>query len=821
VSFAHGQCIEQYGAGEAYLPVLEALGRMGRQPEGARLIAILEQYAPTWLVQLSTLLSAAELEAVQRRVQGATRERMLREIAEAVERLNTEHPLVLVLEDLHWSDSSTVELLAMLARRREKAQLLVLGTYRPVELIVTNHPLKAVKQELIARGQGSEVLLGGLNRDAVQTYITQHVGEDVARDEVARFVHKRTEGHPLFMVQVTDYLRQQNLLQALSPAVTQAVPTGLQQLIEVQLERLTPDEQQVLAIASVAGAEFTVATVTTGLQDKSEIIETLCEGLARGGQFIDDRGVLTWPDGTISERCGFRHALYQEVLYTRLPEARRIRWHRVIGERIEKGYDERASEVAAELAVHFERGHDRNRTALYLQKAGENALRRYAYPEALGHFHKSAEFRQTLPQTTDRARRELVLQFLLIQALAAVKGHASTEVERAYLHARTLCEEVGTTQQLFSVLLGLFRLHHGRCEYLHAREFSAQCLALAQRAHDPALFFPAYYILGANELFLGNFAAAEDYFTQGIRCHDMRHDATYVALYGNASPYPFCHGYAAMALWFLGYPDQALQGTAAMLTMAKELASPLIVAGTRGFAPLVYHCCRQGAQVQAQAEEGIAVATHVGFPLWRAIGLFWRGWGLAEQGHYEEGIEQMQQGLSAQRETGSSVHRAHLLVLLAQAYGRAGQCAEGLRLLAEAETEMKRTDECFYEAELWRIKGELTLQLEARDRRRETSPPSLQAPCLNPLVPSGVQAEVEGFFLKAIAVARTQQAKSLELRAVTSLVRLRQLQASPHESRTALAEAHRMLRKVYHWFTEGFETKDLQEAKALLEELSD
>ena len=824
VSFAHGQCIEQYGAGEAYLPVLEALGRLGRQTESARVTAILEQYAPTWLVQLSTLLSAAELEAVQRRVQGATRERMLREIAEALEVLSTERPLVLVLEDLHWSDPSTVELLAMLARRREAARLLVLGTYRPVELVVTNHPLKAVKQELVARRQGNEILLGGLSRDAVQSYITQHVGEDVPQDEITRFVHKRTEGHPLFMVQVTDYLRQQNLLQALSPEETQAVPTGLQQLIEVQLERLTSDEQQVLAVASVAGAEFTVASVMVGVQDKSETIETTCESLARGGQFIDDRGVLTWPDGTISERYGFRHALYQEVLYTRLPEARRIRWHKAIGERIERGYGERTSEVAAELAVHFERGHDNDRAAVYLQKAGENALRRNAYQEALGYFHRGAVFLLRLPDTADRARRELALQFLLLQATIAVKGHASVEVERVYLHAQILCEQVGTPQQLFFVLLGLFRLRHGHCEYQLARELSAKCRALAEREHDLALFFPAYYASGASELYLGHFAAAKQYCAQGIQSYDARHDLTYTTLYGNSSPYLSCYSYVAMALWYLGFPDQALRRIAEVLQIAKDLRAPLTLAGTRAFAPLVYHCCRQGVRVQEQAEEGIAISTQMGFPFWRAVGLFWRGWSLAEQGHHEEGIAQMQQGLAAQHATGSTIHRVHFSVLLAEAHGGAGQCAEGLRLLAEAQIEMERTNERFYEAELWRIKGQLTLQKEARRWELGSSPLPSSSPNPKSQIPDPT-SEAERCFRKAIDIARQQQAKSLELRAVMSLVRLLQKQVKEHGPRstqhaphTKLAEVHHMLSEVYGWFTEGFDTKDLQEAQTLLEE---
>jgi tetratricopeptide (TPR) repeat protein len=768
---------------------------------------------------------------------------MLREITEALQVLTVEHSLVLVLEDLHWSDPSTVELLAMLARQREAARLLVLGTYRPTELVVTNHPLKAAKQELVARGQGTEMLLGGLTRDAVRSYVTQRLGTAAAQDAIAVFVHRRTEGHPLFIVQMTDYLAQHDGLTVQSAAditvVEQILPRGLRELIEAQLGRLTEDEQSVLAVGSVGGAEFAVASVAASLAKAEPVIEEICERLASRGQFIEERAVAKWPDGTLSGRYGFRHALYQQALYQRLAEARRVRLHRLIGERIEAGHGERANEIAAELAMHFERGQDTERTVLYLQKAGENALQRWAYQEALGHFQKGVEFLQVLPATSDRARREVALQFLLMQATIPVKGHASREVERIYTHTLALCEQNGTARQLFFVLLGLFRLRNARGEYQQARGLGAQCLALAQREHDPALFFPAYYALGASELYLGNFAAAKEYLTQGIRRYDTQHDATYVALYGNANPYNFCWVYAATALWFLGYPDQAVQHTEEMLRLAEGFASPLTVAGTRGFAPLVYHCCRQGARVQEQAEEGIAVATRMGFPFWRAIGLFWRGWALAEQGHHGEGIQQMQQGLGAQRETGSSVHRVHFMILLAEAHGRAGQVEEGLRLLAEAE--MEKTEERFYEAELWRLRGELTLQQfkvqdpkskgeNSLESREEKSPGSSvqslasQNTDPRPLTPDP-QGEAEECFQKAIAIARQQQAKSLELRAVMSFVRLRQQQAAQqvsrttyHVSRTALTEAHRILSEVYGRFTEGFEIKDLREAKALIEE---
>jgi DNA-binding winged helix-turn-helix (wHTH) protein/predicted ATPase len=873
VSFAHGQCVEQYGVGEAYLPVLEALGRLGRQPGGERLLTIFDQYAPTWLLQLPALLSQAELEVLQRRMQGATRERMLREITEAFDVLSTDHPLVLVLEDLHWSDPSTVELLTMLACRRESARLFIVGTYRAAELAVTNHPLKTVKQELVARGQAEEIALNFLSPAAVREYVSQRVAVSESADSLAEVVYQRTDGQPLFMVQMTDYLTQQSMLtsdpQAAVVTVKQAVPQGLRELIEAQLGRLTEGEQHVLEAGSVAGAEFVTASVAAGLAVDDERIEAMCDGLARRGQFIEDRGVATWPDGRVSERYGFRHALYQEVFYNRLSTRRRVWLHRQLGERIENGYGEHVSEVAVALAMHFERGHDYPRAILYLRQAAENALRRYAYHEALTFLTKGLALLAHLPESAERAQKELALLFSFIQAAVAGKGHASVDVKHAYTRVQELSVHVGNTRQLFSVLLGLFRLQRGHGEYQNARNSGAQCLALAQRTQDTALFVGAYYALGASELLLGDFALACEHLTQGVRQYDAQYHTLYLALYGSNPVIP-CRGYAAAALWFLGHPDQALQRTAEMLSCTQELAHPPLMAVARCFAPFVYHCCRLGVTILEHAEQAIPVLAHTGIPVWQALGTFWRGWGLAEQGHYEEGIQQMQQGLTAQRETGSSGHRVHFSVLLAEAYGHAGQCEEGLRLLAEVEADMEKTDERYYEAELWRIKGELTLQqsgvrgLTSSVKTSSKSRVQNSKPKTPGARPSALRThrEAEAHFQKAIEVARRQQAKSLELRAVMSLVRLRRQQAlehkvgstehgakskeqgertvghqagstphvprntqfatrpMQHEARRRLNDAHQMLSEIYNWFTEGFDTKDLQEAQTLLTALS-
>ena len=325
---SRGQCIEQHGVGEAYLPLLEALGRLGRAPQGSRLMSLLQQQAPSWLLHLPSLVSPEAFEALQRRAGSTTRERMLRELAEAIEVLTVEQPLVLVLEDLHWSDAATLDWLAYVARRREAARLLVLGTYRPVEAIVRQHPVHALTQELRLHGQATEVILSYLSAAAVATYLAQRFGDNALPAALTRVLHQRTNGNPLFLATVVDELVQREVVRheptgwtlvgTLDTAV-RGVPASLQQLMEQQFAQLSPTEQVLLEAASVAGMEFVAAAVAAGMDVMVDTVEMQCAALARRGQFVQARGSVDWPDGTVTARYGFRHALYRDFLYERVP----------------------------------------------------------------------------------------------------------------------------------------------------------------------------------------------------------------------------------------------------------------------------------------------------------------------------------------------------------------------------------------------------------------------------------------------------------------------------------------------------------------------
>jgi DNA-binding winged helix-turn-helix (wHTH) protein/predicted ATPase len=818
-----GQCVEQYGAGEAYLPVLEALSRMCREPGGERLIRLLRRHAPTWLVQLPALLSAAEQEAVQRKVQGATRERMLREFTEAIEVLTAETPLVLLLEDLHWSDYATIDLLALLARLREAARLLVLGTYRPADVAMSGHPLKAAKQELQTHGQCEELALTFLTDVAVGQYLDARFPHHRFPPALAQMIYRSTDGNALFMVNTVDSLVQQGTvseqdgqwqLQVPLHEVAVGAPENMRQLIEKQIERLG-EEQQWLEVASVVGAEFSAAVLTAGGID-AQRSEERCEGLIRRGQFLQARGVAEWPDGTVATRYGFLHALYQQVLYERIPVGRRVRLHHQIGEVLEAGYGARSSEIAAELALHFERGHEYRRAVQYHGQAAQTALQRSALHETMTHLHQALELLATLPDTPERAQQELSLQVTLGVASIAAKGFGASEVEHAFARARALSQQFEDSPQSFPILIGLGVFYLSRSEFQTGLALAEQCLRLAEQAQDPALLITAHLYVGANLHYLGNLPATQRHYEHALQLHDPQQHRSLAFLSGT-DPGIASGAMLSWVFWHLGYPDQALRRSQQANTLARDLGhanTSAAVLAIQGFC----HLLRGELQaVQTLMKEEAALCAEQGVPTFLAISVIFQGWVFVMQGQWEEGLTRMRSGLADYRATGIRANTPWYLSLLADACGKAGRIEEGLEALTEAFAFVEQTDERCYETELYRIKGTLTLrsQTSLKQVSDKSHASQTESKDTNPqhLTPNThAEADAEACFLKAIDIAQRQQAKSLELRAVVSLARLWHQQG-----RTA--EARRQLAEVYEWFTEGWNTADLLEAQSLLTEL--
>jgi predicted ATPase len=497
----------------------------------------------------------------------------------------------------------------------------------------------------------------------------------------------------------------------------------------------------------------------------------------------------------VAARYGFIHPVYQEGVYERVPAGRRVWLHQRIGARQEAGYGAQAWEIAAELAEHFERGRDTRRAVQYRWQAGRTALQRSAHQEAIVHLTKGLALLQTLPDTRERRQQELVVQAHLGTPLIATKGWAAPEVATAYTRAQALWEQMGETAQCCWVLYGLCAFHAMRAEWQTARVLMERLLTLAQRVHHPTLRMHAHLGLGGILYCLGAFAAVREHVDQGLALYDPQTHNPYVSDAVH-DPEAVGHCVAAGALWHLGYPEQARQRLDAALTRAQELAHPFTLAQVL-YSATMFALVRREVQVAGErADALITLATAQGFPFQLAGGMLCRGRVLIEQGRQAEGIQQIRQSLAAHRATGAEAGQPYALAFLARAYGQEGQGDRGQQVLDEALTLVHRTGERCYEAELYRLKGELLLQRGTRPKAQRTEQQLVAG---------------EASLRQALTVARRQQAKSFELRAAMSLSRLWQQQGKR-------AAAHDLLAPIYGWFTEGFDTADLQEARALLKD---
>ena len=436
---ARGQCVEGYGGKEAYYPMLEALGRLCAGAEGEALVQVLAAHAPTWLVQFPALLKHEHRATLQREILGATRERMLREIGEALEMITAEHPLLLVFEDLQWVDAATVDLISALARRQAPAKLMLLATYRPSDLEPRGHPLKALVQDLLVHRLCREIALTAFTAAEVEAYLASQSSATSLPEGLSSLLHRHSEGNPLFMVAALEHMTKRGLisrenggwqLQVPLVQIELAVPDDLRGMIEAQLERLAAEEQSALELSSIGGVSFSPTVISSAADIDPQTLEDLCEELARRHQMVRWAGTQHFPDGTVSETYEFVHALYRQVLYDRQTPGRRARLHRQIGERLQVLYSPRMDETAAELAYHFEAAADWPRAVEYLRRAADIAGRRYAHPQADSLLQRALELVSNLPEA-QRASKEIELLSKLASSRAAALDTRAIETYEA------------------------------------------------------------------------------------------------------------------------------------------------------------------------------------------------------------------------------------------------------------------------------------------------------------------------------------------------------------------------------------------------------
>ncbi|MBI3757791.1 MAG: AAA family ATPase [Deltaproteobacteria bacterium] len=705
-----------HGKASPYLPVIELLksyfriesqdDERTRREKVAGKVVILDRTLEEILPYLYALLGIEEQASPLQQMDAQIRRRRTFEALKKLflrESLN--QPLMLIFEDLHWIDGETQGFLDVLSESVASAHLLLLTNYRP-----------EYRHEWGQKTYYTQLRLAPFGKEEAEEFLTAVLGSAATLTPLKQLILDKTQGTPFFMEEVVQTLAEDGTLTgapgqyrltqhgSTQHALTLQLPSTVQAILAARIDRLAPDEKVLLQQLAVIGREFPLSLVRHVIAQPEDELYRLLASLQHK-EFLYEQPAFPEVEYI------FKHALTQEVAYGTVLHERRKVLHERTASAMEALYSENLADHYSELAHHYRRSGNAERAVHYLLLAGQQAVQRSAHEEAVGHLTTALELLKTFPDTSARAQKELTLQLTLGPSLIATKGWVVPEVKMVYSRAQELCQQGGDTSQLFATLWGLWILHIAQADYEPSRELGEQLLALAQSENDSGLLVEAHYVLAATHFwFSGEMVATREHAEQGISLYDPQQHRSLAFLYGSFDPGVACFGYAALALWVLGYPQQGRQKLHAGLALARELSHPSSLAFAVSFAAMFHLLEHEEQAAREQAEATIALTTEQGLPIWLAFGTLYRGKALAEWGQREEGIAQIQQGLAALYRTSGQVGRPQWLAFLAEVYGKLDQTEAGLSVLAEALDIVSKTGEHFYEAELYRLKGELLLQ---------------------------------------------------------------------------------------------------------------
>ena len=701
-----GQCLAQRGPGEPYMPVLDALGALARGPSGDAVVAALARRAPTWLVELPWLLGEGEqAEAARQRAQGSTRTRMLREMLEALDAVCASVPVVLVLEDLHWADDSTLDLVAALLRRREPARLLLLGTFRSAGDAAGRGARARARRARAVRGAGGRTARARGGRRPPRGSATRRRRCPTASRSV---LARRSGGNPLFMRNLLDHWLADGTLVERAGAVALDASAGAGGRRAADPARAHPRPARAAAGRGRGAARgrqrrrarrSRSTTLAAALDRDREAVAARCDELARRTRLIERR-----EDGH-----AFQHDLHREVLYELLPPDARARLHARVGAHLADAYGTAASGMAAELGFHFVAGRDPERAVRFLRLAAERAFGRNAHAEGIRHLRGALDAAAELEAGTERTRSEVELLSSLGQALVATGGWSAAEAEDALLRARALAARLSDNEPLVSVLLALATLYELRGEFSRANAMAHECEQLVPSG-TAGQELESSELLACNLFHQGSFARALEYAERGVALFESGGApgsyTTFPATLGDNAGVS-CHDWAGLALWFLGRPDSALARATRALELARDRSRAYSLATARAQMAVVHQCRREPEAALEWAEATIAAAQQLGYVYREAMGRVLRGWALALLGDAPQGVSEISEGLAASRGTGARMDDPHYLALLAEAQLRAGDIEAGLAAVAAALELARRERSLFYEPELHRLDGAL------------------------------------------------------------------------------------------------------------------
>jgi predicted ATPase len=630
------------------------------------------------------------------------------------------------------------------------------------------------------RAHHTQITLNRLSNLDVRALIAQVASRSALSSESVEAVIERTGGVPLFVEELTRAVLEGGK----AKLSEREIPATLHDSLMARLDRLG-SAKEVMQVGAVIGSEFSYELLRVVLPLAEQELQNALRRLT-DAELLYEHGIA--PDATYI--C--KHALIRDAAYDALLKSKRREYHRRIAEILQERFPQIVQVQPELLANHYTEADLVEQAIPYWQRAGQASLERSANKEAISHLTKGIELLSLMPETTQHCQQELLMQVALGTAVMVSNGFASPEAEKSWSRARKLCDQLSESPLVFQVFFGLWLFRAARAEHHQAHEAAKECLRLADSAQSSALLLEAHHAVGTSLVSLGDFVEGLRHLDHGTATYDPRKHAGQAYVYGQDSGIA-CLLHGAQALWYLGYPYQARRRIGEALALARTVSHPVSKAAAANIAWWVYQYLRDVHAASEQADVAVALSTEQELEFWKAVGVVGQGWALTEFGQVERGIALLRTGISAYRLTGAQIVLPYFNSLLAGAYGKARQIDEGLTMLDDAENMVAESAERWWQPELNRLRGELLL--ERIDSR------------------IGKKREAEKCFRLALEIAQEQRSKSLELRATTSLARLLAKQGRRDEARAMLAE-------IYNWFTEGFDTADLKDAKTLLDQLS-
>ena len=795
-----GQCIEQREQAERYHPLLEVIADWCRGPLRETVTEALQSFAPTWARELPWLVQGSS-SAVADGLANENIERTRREFCALIEGLARATTVVLVIEDLQWCDEATLDLLRVMAQRREPARLLLVGTIQSEDAMPAHHPVSRLKEDLVRKQVCSVLSLERFDGAAVEEFLKHRFGDPDVAQLFAPIIFSQTDGNPFFVLAVSDYLVDEGFVEesggvwklGVDPKSVGRrrgerwldVPGSVQHMVELQLAQLDARERSILEAASLAGMEFPTQSVAAASGMEIEEVEELCDDLARSGRLIRASGEVVWPDGSIGARYVFVQTVYREVLQQRVSPSRRRRLHEAIAVRLESGFSGKTDEVAGQLAIHCEAGGAVERAVHWLEKAADKAAEQIAGREIMRLVSRALQLLREMPDRSDRLEQERRLQLALAPAVAMEHGIGSGQLRQVYLDAHHLDVRTGGGVHCSPALLGLHLNEVANGELEPAVEKGRGWLASAED-EAPETVFEARLAMGLPLYFLGKLSEARDHLACAVAAIDFTDPRQAGALAGAGPVEASC--YLAWTLWMLGRPEEASSQMDAAIDLARNSGQPSHLAFALTCGAWLKHYARDAKGALAMSESAIEVARGNGMRALREAATVVHSWALVDSGRFAEGMAGMRNRYASSSKLGLDVLSRYGAARFVEATARAGNVSEALSRLEPLLNGAAPTQERVYQSHLHRLHGNLLVWLGGRD------------------------AEAERAFEAAIQVAAAQEARAFELQAMTDLARL--------WSGTGRREdAQARLLATVEAFSASLDTPDLRDARDLLSDL--